>query len=230
MFWRKAVRDRLTSNPGDVVMIATAYSNEKINQKNRSEEESNMDIFMKKYQECKQEAGTPKPPSMGAPPKPPGPPNPNECPEDEDEKVVSFSFSRLSGGLNTHLINQLAVSANDLYTPHNKALTCTLVKMGLIKDKGMDAEKAKKMCSKMSPDQKKEFDSGIDKVEKKVGKQNTDEDAAKIMCSEAAKGKDQYVCIMSEENQLRNRMLVRCLHYQANHEHFSNEIYDELNF
>nr|CAD7266960.1 unnamed protein product [Timema shepardi] len=115
-------------------------------------EESNMDMFMKNYKECKQK--NPKAPSMGAPPKPPGPPNPNECPEDEDEK---------------------------------KDLTCTLVKMGLIKDKGMDAEKAKKMCTKMSPDQKKEFDSDIDKVEKKVGKQNSDEDAAKIMCSEAAK-------------------------------------------
>nr|CAD7571714.1 unnamed protein product [Timema californicum] len=104
------------------------------------QEESNMDMFMKNYKECKEK--NPKAPSMGAPPKPPGPPNPNECPEDEDEKI---------------------------------------------KDKGMDAEKAKKMCTKMSPDQKKEFDSDIDKVEKKVGKQNSDEDAAKIMCSEAAK-------------------------------------------
>nr|CAD7400318.1 unnamed protein product [Timema cristinae] len=90
-----------------------------------------------------------------------------------------------------------------------------------IKDKGMDAEKAKKMCTKMSPDQKKEFDERMDNVAKTVGKQKSDMDASMGMCREAAKGKDQHVCIMSEENQLSDWILARCLHYQANHEHVS---------
>nr|CAD7446834.1 unnamed protein product [Timema bartmani] len=117
-----------------------------------AQEKSNIEIFLDFYQKCKEEAGPPKQPSMGAPPKPPGPPNPNECPDDEDEK---------------------------------KALTCTLIKMELIKNKGMDADKAKSMCTKLDPDQQKEMETKADQCAKDVGTQKTDLDAAMIMCKKA---------------------------------------------
>nr|CAD7599867.1 unnamed protein product [Timema genevievae] len=104
-----------------------------------AQEKSNIEMFLDSRKKCQEEAGT-KEPSMGAPPKPAGPPNPNECPDDEEEKI---------------------------------------------KNKGMDAEKAKSMCTKLDPDQKKEMETKADQAAKDVGTQETDLDAAMIMCKKA---------------------------------------------
>ncbi|CAG2057548.1 unnamed protein product [Timema podura] len=54
-----------------------------------------------------------------------------------------------------------------------------------LKNKGMDAEKAKSMCTKLDPDQQKEMETKADQCAKDVGTQETDMDAAMIMCEKA---------------------------------------------